>query len=247
MNIVLVGATGGIGKCLTQELSSSHSLFIGSRKKDHIDKLINDINTINHDSINSISGCTVDASNFESTSEFLNEGNEYLGSIDCIINCVGSLLLKPAHLTSEEEFNDVIKTNVFSCFSILKHSFKFLKSKGGSIIFFSSAASKIGLKNHESISSAKAAISSMALSAASTYARYNIRVNAIAPGLVETPLTEKIVSNKMSLDYSKNLHGLKRIGKPENFIPIINSLIDDRSDWITGQTIFVDGGLSNVK
>ena len=87
----------------------------------------------------------------------------------------------------------------------------------------------------------------MVLSAASTYARYNIRVNAIAPGLVDTPLTNKIISNKVSLDYSKSLHGLNRIGKPENFIPIINSLIDERSDWITGQTFFIDGGLSNVK
>ena len=51
----------------------------------------------------------------------------------------------------------------------------------------------------------------------------------------------------MSLDYSKKMHGLNRIGKPENFIPIIDSLLDRRSDWITGQTIFVDGGLSNVK
>ena len=247
MNIVLFGATGGIGNCLSVDLSSNHSLFIGSRNKSQVDKLVSDIKSMNINSSNLINGCSVDATSFESVSDFLNNSNEFLGSIDCIINCVGSLLLKPAHLTSEEEFNDVIRTNVFSCFSILKHSFKYLKNKGGSIIFFSSAASKIGLKNHESISSAKAAISSMALSAASTYARYNIRVNAIAPGLVETPLTEKIVSNKISLDYSKSLHGLKRIGKPENFIPIINSLIDDRSDWITGQTIFVDGGLSNVK
>ena len=65
--------------------------------------------------------------------------------------------------------------------------------------------------------------------------------------MVETPLTQKIVSNDISLEYSKNLHGLDRIGKPENFIPIIKSLIDPRSDWITGQTIHVDGGLSNVK
>ena len=103
------------------------------------------------------------------------------------------------------------------------------------------------MKNHETISSAKGAISSMVVSAASTYSRYNIRVNAIAPGLVETPLTEKIIQNKMSLDYSLSLHGLKRAGKPENFVPIVSSLIDKRSDWITGQTICVDGGLSNIK
>ena len=105
----------------------------------------------------------------------------------------------------------------------------------------------VGLKNHEAIASAKAAISSLVLSASSTYSRYNIRINAIAPGLVETPLTESIINNKMSLDYSKSLHGLNRIGKPENFVPMVTSLIDPKSDWITGQTIAIDGGLSNVK
>tara|TARA_Y100000994_G_scaffold1920_1_gene2118 strand:- start:624 stop:1358 length:735 start_codon:yes stop_codon:yes gene_type:complete len=244
MNIIIIGATGGIGNCLSHDLSTSHNLYIGSKNQEKVDTLINDINVkSNHN----VSGSKLEASDFESIKEFLLNANNYLGSIDCIINCVGSLLLKPAHTTSEEELENIFKTNVFSCFGILKHSFKFLRNNGGSLIFFSSAASKVGLKNHEAIASAKAAVSSMVLSAASTYAKYNIRVNAIAPGLVETPLTESIVSNKMSLDYSKNLHGLGRIGKPENFIPIINSLVDKRSDWITGQTIFVDGGLSNVK
>ena len=155
--------------------------------------------------------------------------------------------MKPAHLTSEEELEKTFKVNVFSCLGLLKYGFKFMRKNGGSFLFFSSAASKVGLKNHETISSAKGAISSMVVSAASTYARYNIRVNAIAPGLVDTPLTESIINNKLSLDYSLNLHGLKRVGKPENFIPIVKSLIDVKSDWITGQTISVDGGLSNIK
>ena len=103
------------------------------------------------------------------------------------------------------------------------------------------------MKNHEAISSAKAAVSSLALSSASTYSRYGIRVNAVAPGLVDTSLTKNIINNKMSLEYSKKLHGLNKIGNPENFIPIIRSLIDDRSDWISGQTFFIDGGLSNIK
>ena len=129
----------------------------------------------------------------------------------------------------------------------MKYGFKFLKKNGGNIIFFSSAAAQIGLKNHDAIASAKAAVSSLALSASSTYARYNIRVNTIAPGLVDTPLTEKITSNQLSYNYSKNLHGLNKIGNPKNFIPIINSLIDKRSDWITGQTFTIDGGLSTMK
>ena len=121
-------------------------------------------------------------------------------------------MLKPAHLTGELELENVFRTNVFSCFGILKYGFKYLRKNGGSLIFFSSSASRVGLKNHEAIASAKAAVSGFVLSAASTYAKYNIRVNAIAPGLVDTPLTEKIINNKISLDYSTKMHGLKNGG-----------------------------------
>tara|TARA_B100001029_G_scaffold174129_1_gene173869 strand:- start:469 stop:1209 length:741 start_codon:yes stop_codon:yes gene_type:complete len=246
MNIVVLGATGGIGAKLSLSLSEDNNLFLGSRDQQ---KFLNLKDEIKYNQINSkkIGGSQVDVTDFDSIKNFIDESNNFLGSIDCIINCVGSLLLKPAHATSLDDLNNVFSTNLFSCFGVLKFGFPYLKKNGGSVLFFSSAAAKVGLKNHEAISSAKAAISALALTASATYANYNIRVNAIAPGLVDTPLTEKIVNNKMSLDYSKNLHGLKRIGKPENFIPIVRSVIDKNSDWITGQTICVDGGLSNVK
>ena len=242
MNVIIIGSTGGIGSCLTNELSLSNNLYLGHRNNQKFSDMKNKIN-----SSNLLDGELINVNEFDSFKEFFEKANKYLGSVDCVINCVGSLLLKPAHLTSEEELHNVFSTNVYSSFSVIKHSFKYLRKNGGSLIFFSSAAASIGLKNHDAIGAAKGALSSLVTSSASSYAKYNIRVNAIAPGLVETPLTEKITSNEISLEYSKNIHGLNRIGKPENFIPIINSLIDERSDWITGQTIHVDGGLSNVK
>ena len=241
MNIIILGGSGGIGSCLTHELSKNHNLYISSTNDGKLTNILSDLKKYN------VSGEKFSYTNFESMELFLNNAKSYLGEIDCIINCIGSLLLKPPHVTKEAELENVFKANVFSCFSVLKHGFKFLKQKGGSVIFFSSAASKVGLRNHESISAAKAAVSSIALSAASTYSNYNIRVNVIAPGLVETPLTSKITNNATSLEYSKKLHGLNKIGKPENFIPIVKALIDKKSDWISGQTFLIDGGLSNLK
>ncbi|MAV93382.1 MAG: oxidoreductase [Candidatus Marinimicrobia bacterium] len=242
MNIVIIGAAGGIGSTLCSHFSEQHNLFLGSRDETKLSNLKDNIISDNQCSIS-----TVDVTNFDSIDSFISAAHNYLGSIDCIINCSGSLLLKPAHITSENDLDQIFKTNVYSCFGIMKSSYKFLRTNGGSIILFSSAASKVGLKNHEAIASAKGAISSFVVSAASTYASNNIRINAIAPGLVNTPLTERITSNKASLDYSKKMHALDRIGNPENFIPIIDSLVDQRSNWITGQTFFVDGGLSNIK
>lgn len=245
MNIVIIGGTSGIGRCLSANLINNHNVFIGARTESDIDAVVKEISAKNHGNL--LYGNHVDASDFISVSNFLDSASKKLESIDAIINCAGSLLLKPPHMITQNEVENVFKTNAFSCLALLKFGFPYMKNSGGSFIFFSSAASKVGLKNHEVISGAKGAVSSIALSAASTYAHYNIRVNVVAPGLVETPLSEKITNNKMSLDYSKKMHGLNRIGKPENFIPIIDSLLDRRSDWITGQTIFVDGGLSNVK
>ncbi len=242
MNIIIIGAAGGIGSTLSNHFAEKHNLFLGSRDEaklsDLKDKIISN---------NKCDYSIVDVTNFDSIETFISKAHEYFGNIDCIINCSGSLLLKPAHITSENDLDQIFKTNVYSCFGIMKSSYKFLRAKGGSIILFSSAASKVGLKNHEAIASAKGAISSFVVSAASTYASNNIRINAIAPGLVDTPLTERITKNEASLDYSKKMHALDRIGNPENFIPIVDSLVDQRSNWITGQTFFVDGGLSNIK
>ncbi len=79
------------------------------------------------------------------------------------------------------------------------------------------------------------------------YAKYNIRINAIAPGLVESNLSKYIIKNKFSFDYSLGLHPLNRIGKPKNIVPAIKWLLDENSDWITGKSIRIDGGLSNLK
>ena len=197
MNIVIFGATGGIGKCLSFDLIKSHNLFIGSKNLDKIEDLLSDID--NHGNI--CEGNKIDITQYKSIEQFLDDAVKSMGSIDCIINCVGSLLLKPAHLTKQEELENVFNTNVYSSFNIIKYGFKHMRKNGGSMIFFSSAASMVGLKNHDAIAAAKGAISSMVLSSASTYSRYNIRINAIAPGLVETPLTEKITSNS----YNGNL------------------------------------------
>ncbi len=246
MNILIVGGTSGIGFGLAKNLVLNNNLFIGSRSTSNVSRCVDELSSTKTNDV-SVYGETLEASSFESVEKFISKAYEKLNSIDVIINCSGSILLKPPHMLKKEEVEKVFGVNAYSCLALLKYGFPFMKTNGGSFIFFSSAASKIGLKNHEVISGAKGAVSSIALSAASTYANYNIRVNVIAPGLVDTPMTKKIIENKVSLDYSKKMHGLNRIGKIDNFVPIVNSLIDKNSDWITGQTIFVDGGLSNVK
>ena len=237
MNIVLIGATGGIGSEVLKQLSEENNFFIGSNKSD----------LENYYEMHSCYGAHLDVMEIENFNDFFEDAVSHLGSIDAIINCVGSILLKPSHLVSEDEILNTFKLNTFNSIATIKYGYKHMRKVGGSIVLFSSSAASIGLRNHDIISSSKGAIDSLVKSAAMTYSSNNIRINAVAPGLVETNLSKKITENPLSLKYSIGMHPIGRIGKPSDVAGCVKWLIDPSSDWVTGQVIAVDGGLGSLK
>jgi NAD(P)-dependent dehydrogenase (short-subunit alcohol dehydrogenase family) len=156
-------------------------------------------------------------------------------------------LLKPAHLLSEEQWDDVIDTNLKSAFAVVRASASVMSQQGGSIVLLSSAAARIGLANHEAISAAKAGIEGLALAAAATYAARGIRVNCVAPGMTRTPLTANLLQNEAMAKASAGMHALGRIGAPHEIASAIDWLLDSEQSWVTGQVIAVDGGLSRIR
>ena len=111
----------------------------------------------------------------------------------------------------------------------------------------SSAVHAIGLANHEAIAAAKAGVVGLAKAAAATYAPLSLRFNVVSPGLTDTPLTERIITNPNSLKYSLNMHPLGRIGGVDDIARAVVFLLDPLNSWITGQVLSVDGGLSSLK
>ena len=111
----------------------------------------------------------------------------------------------------------------------------------------SSAAARVGLANHETIAAAKAGVIGLVLSAAATYARQKIRFNAVAPGLVRTPLTKGLTSSELAEKASVAMHPLGRLGEPEEVARVIAFLLDPAQSWITAQVIGIDGGLADVR
>jgi 3-oxoacyl-[acyl-carrier protein] reductase len=122
-----------------------------------------------------------------------------------------------------------------------------LMPQGGSVLLFSSGAARIGLPNHDAIAAAKAGIEGLVRSAAATYARRNLRINAIAPGLTDTPLAAALLASPTARKASENYHALGRIGDPAQISRLAATLLDPANDNITGSIFAVDGGLGQCR
>lgn len=235
---VVLGATGSVGSKLVEKLTSTGcNVVVGVRDTDKADGL------------QSRFGCEVhqiSADNSASIEACLKAAATRFGQVDGVANCIGSVLLKPAHLTSDDEWHDVITTNLTSSFYVVKAAGKVMRQSGGAVVLVSSAAAKIGLSNHEAIAAAKAGITGLTLSAAATYAARGIRINAVSPGLVKSEMTRKLWESEEAAAMSAQMHALGRLGEPADVANAIAWLLGDESSWVTGQTIGVDGGLGSV-
>ena len=171
------------------------------------------------------------------------------GRLDGVVNCAGSILLKPAHLITDAEFEETVALNLTTAFNVLRAAVRILMRQqgGGSIVLMSSVAARRGLLNHEAIAAAKAGVEGLALSAAASYARYQVRVNCVAPGLTRTGLTQALTQNESVAKTSASLHPLGRIGEPAEVASAICWLLDSDQNWVTGQVIGVDGGMGSVQ
>jgi NAD(P)-dependent dehydrogenase (short-subunit alcohol dehydrogenase family) len=167
--------------------------------------------------------------------------------VDGAVNLVGSILLKSAAATTDDEWRQTMALNLDTAFFMVRAASRAMRGGGGSVVLMSSAAGRVGLMSHEAIAAAKAGVIGLAQSAAATLAPQKIRVNAIAPGLVATPLAERITGNEASLKASTAMHPLGRIGQPEEIAALIEVLLDPANSWITGQTFGIDGGLATVR
>ena len=237
---VIFGASGGIGSALARRLAAGghNRLLLASRHLARLDEICAEVGA---------EPLGVDATNLSEVEKCLQQAVEKFGRLDGVANCVGSLLLKPLHLTSESEWQSTLNTNLGSAFAVTRAAVKAMMPTGGAIALVSSAAARIGLANHEAIAAAKGAIEGLVLSAAATYAPKGIRINAVAPGLVRTPMTSRITGNELSLKASVAMHALGRIGEPADVASGLAWLLDPAQHWVTGQIIGIDGGLGSLR
>jgi len=239
---IVTGATGAIGSATARRLiAAGWRVALVGRDRERVDAVAVELGPASL-------AVVADATISSEVDAAFGEVVERLGAPHALVHAVGSTILKPVHALSDAEIEDTLRVNLLSAFYAMRAFVRTApRDKPGSILLFSSAATKIGLLNHEAIAAAKGGIDGLVTSAAATYAARGIRVNAIAPGLVRSRLTQRLVQNEATLRVSEAMHPLGRIGDAEDVAALAAFLSSSEAGWITGQVIAVDGGLSGVK
>jgi NAD(P)-dependent dehydrogenase (short-subunit alcohol dehydrogenase family) len=168
--------------------------------------------------------------------------------IDGVVYCPGTINLKPFHRISIADFKQEMEVNFYGAIRLLQACLKGLKkSSSPSVVLYSTVAVQTGMGFHAGIASAKGAVEGLTRSLAAEWAPNKIRVNAIAPSLTETPLASALLSTPEKKEASDKRHPLGRVGRPEDIAEATVFLLSEKSSWMTGQILHLDGGMSHLK
>ena len=240
MNILLTGATSGIGlETLKSILDDKNKVFAVARDFSKISNLLE----LHSDNIVPI---TFDLKETENIEKIFNEINLVDEKLDALIHCAGIEETIPLTLYSPVKIKNIYEVNVFAGIELMRH---FTKKKysndGASAVFVSSVMGVLGQPGKIGYCSTKAAVLGMVKAGALEFAKRKIRVNAVLPGVVNTPMTQNLFSqiSVENVEKIKAMHPLG-IGEVSDVVPTIEFLISTKSRWITGQNFIIDGGYS---
>ncbi len=224
-NILLIGGSHGIGLSIVKELQETHKIFVASRTDE----------SLSHENVTHIK--------FDATKDNLDVSN-LPEKLDGFVYCPGSINLKPFKMMGLDTIKEDMELNFFAMVKVVKEVISKM-DEGSSMVFFSTIAVGTGMPFHTSVAAAKGAIEGFAKSMAAEYAP-KIRVNVIAPSLVDTPLASRLLNNDKKRESMDERHPLKRVGTPEDIANSAVFLLSEKSTWVTGQILGVDGGLSTL-
>ena len=235
-NIIVTGASGGIGNSIVERLNElgGNILATGTREE-KLQEL--------KEKFSNIKILKFDISKHDKIEEFINNATEELGgNLDCIVNNAGITKDNLTIRMSTEEWSKVIDINLTSTFLMSKFAIKkMIKNKSGKIINITSVVGHTGNVGQANYTASKAGIVAMSKSLAIEYAKKNINVNCISPGFISTAMTDKIDDKYKETIISKI--PANRLGKPVDVANAVVFLASSASDYINGETIHVNGGM----
>jgi NAD(P)-dependent dehydrogenase (short-subunit alcohol dehydrogenase family) len=174
-----------------------------------------------------------------------NELPEIEDNLDGLVYFPGSITLKPFRSLKQTDFQNELEINVLGAINAIQ-KYQAMLNQGASIVLFSTVAVQVGMPFHSAVSVAKGAVEGLTHALAAEFAP-KIRVNCIAPSLTQTKLAEKFLSTPEKEEAAGQRHPLKKVGKKEDLANAVAFLLDDTSNWMTGQVLHIDGGMSTLK
>lgn len=237
---VITGASGGLGQSLAKKLLAEHwQLILVSRDAEKLKSIYGNAHT----------HIIADCSNVSGAKDIFDELISRNMQPTVLAHCVGNIRLGAMHRMQASDFMDCMTTNLFSAFHTLAAFINHLKqtSMAGSAVLVSSAAARIGIPNHEAIAAAKGGLEAMVRGAAASYASANIRINAVAPGILDTPASANILSSELMREMAAKQYPLKGIGNTEDVADLMAWLLSENATRVTGQVWSIDAGFSAVR
>jgi len=227
---IVIGASSGIGKEITRQLVASNHRVIGTYYNDPVES-----------SQPGLEYHYLNVMDEELNLDFLPD------SIDGLVYCPGSIKLRPFSRIKPKQFVEDYELQVLGGVKVLQGALSSLKANtGSSVVMFSTIAVQNGFNFHSQVAASKGAVEGLIRSLAAEWAP-NIRVNGIAPSITNTPLAESLLSTDQKKQANAEKHPLKRTGTPEDIANMATFLLTEKSSWITGQIMHVDGGMSSLK
>lgn len=238
---IVTGGSRGIGKAIAQKLASEgcHVAFNYRKSKDAALALEDELKGKN---VRCQASC-IDVKNFEQVKKWIHETKEKFKRLDILINNAGITIDKALMMMSEDDWDEVVNTNLKGMFNAARSCIvTFMKQKSGDIINISSVSGVIGLAGQTNYSTTKGGMNAFTKALAKEVAPYGVRVNAVAPGYIETDILSGLAEQQQ-----KNIMAsipVQRIGDVEDVANCVNFLLSKEAQYITGQIIQVDGGLA---
>lgn len=241
---VVFGGTTGIGAAAALRfLEEGCRVAVCSRSEEKVEAFVKRASEAGYDNVMAES---VNGMEYAQTEAFADRVAERFGRIDIWVNCAGGNIHGPLHTLPEETFRFIVDQNLTSVFFGIKAASKYMiPQKSGAIVSISSLSSKVPVDYRVTYGAAKAGVNLLTIGAASELAPYGIRVNAVAPGIIDTVLSAKAIYEQT--DYTMSMIPLHRAGKPEEIGDVIVCMCSDRFGYMTGAVVSVDGGKNTVE
>ena len=234
---LITGASGGIGRALARQLHGQGCRVAAVGR--NADRLA-DVEATVH--------LAADTTTAEGAALALAACQEAFGAAPTLLaHCVGSTLIAPLHRTRVETYREVMRVNLDSAVFMLQAWIAALQGERGAAVFASSVVARIGVANHEAIAAAKGGVEALLRSAAATYASQGLRVNAVAPGMTETPMTAGMLKMPAMREGAARQYPLGGVQTAEQVADVMAWLLGDGAARLTGQVIAVDGGFTTVR